>query len=169
MIGYRDAVPADGPELDAMAREAWVETFGTFYADADRDAYLATDYGPAGNLLRDLADPQVAFRLACADGRIVGYAKLNPPWLADAEPGALQLSQIYVLSPWLGAGVGPVLMDWAVEAARARGATSLLLTVWEENHRAHRFYVRRGFTHIGDYAFPVGEKIDRDLILRLAL
>jgi GNAT superfamily N-acetyltransferase len=169
MIVYRDATPADGPELDAMAQAAWLETFGAHYNDADRDAYLATTYGPAGALIRDLADPAVAFHVATDDGKIVGYAKINPPWLDQAEAGALQLSQIYVLADWLGAGAGPRLMDWAEQAARARGATALLLTVWEENHRAHRFYVKRGFVHIADYAFPVGDKIDRDLIMRLAL
>ena len=47
--------------------------------------------------------------------------------------------------------------------------TSLLLTVWEENHRAKRFYERHGFEHVGDYAFAFGEKVDRDLVMRLAL
>lgn len=169
MIEYRDAVPADGPELDAMAQAAWLETFGPHYNDADRDAYLAATYGPTGALIRDLADPSVAFRLATDDGRIIGYAKINPPWLEDAESGAVQLSQIYVLANWLGCGAGPALMDWSEATARARGADALLLTVWEENHRAIRFYQKRGFVHIGDYAFPVGDKVDRDLIMRLAL
>ena len=169
MIAYRDATPADGPELDATARAAWLETFGPYYNDADRDAYLAATYGPEGALIRDLADPHTAFHVATDAGRIIGYAKINPPWLKDAEDGAVQLSQIYVLAAWLGSGAGAALMDWAEAAARARGATALLLTVWEENHRAHRFYVKRGFVHIGDYAFPVGDKIDRDLIMRLAL
>ena len=169
MIAYRDATLTDGPELDAMAQAAWLETFGAHYNDADRAAYLAATYGPDGALIRDLADPAIAFRLAIGDGAIVGYAKINPPWLDDAEPGALQLSQIYVLADWLGSGAGHNLMDWAEAAARARGAAALLLTVWENNHRAIRFYEKRGFVHIGDYAFPVGDKIDRDLIMRLAL
>ena len=150
MIAYRDAVPADGPELDAMAQAAWLETFGPHYSDADRTAYLAATYGSDGALIRDLADPAIAFHVATGAGRIIGYAKINPPWLKDAEAGAMQLSQIYVLADWLGGGAGPVLMDWAESAARARGAAALLLTVWEENHRAHRFYVKRGFVHIGD-------------------
>ena len=169
MIAYRDATPADGPELDAMAQAAWLETFGPHYSDADRAAYLAATYGPKGALIRDLADPAIAFRLATDADRVIGYAKINPPWLDDAEANAVQLSQIYVLADWLGSGAAPALMDWAETAARARSATAMLLTVWEENHRAHRFYVKRGFVHIGDYAFPVGDKIDRDLIMRLAL
>lgn len=169
MISYRDAVPADGPALDAMAKSVWLETFGTLYSPEDLHTYLTHAYGPTGNLLRDLRDPEVRFHLALAGETIVGYVKVNPPWLRDAEPGALQLSQLYVDYGWHGRGIADMLMDWAAAHARERGAGALLLTVWEENHRAHRFYLRRGFVHIGDYAFPVGAKVDRDLIMRLAL
>jgi ribosomal protein S18 acetylase RimI-like enzyme len=169
MIEYRDATPADGPELDALAQEVWKDTFARFYTPEDLNAYLTKAYGPNGDLIRDLADPAVRFHLATAEGKIVGYVKVSPPWLPDAEAGAMQLGQLYLDYGWHGSGIARHLMDWAEARGREAGATSLLLTVWEENHRAHAFYVKRGFEHIGDYAFPVGEKIDRDLIMRLAL
>lgn len=171
MIAYRDATPADGPRLDVMARAIWIETFGHSAGPADIAAYLAKAYGPAGALIRDLADPAHHFRLATADEAIAGYAKLSPVWLDDpAVPaGALQLSQLYIAREWQGRGVAQILMDWTIAEARRRGATALVLTVWEENHRARAFYDRYGFDHIGDYAFPTGEQIDRDLIMRLSL
>ena len=169
MIEYRDATPADGPALDAMAQAIWIETFAHGVSAEDAATYLAQAYGPSGKLIADLASGAARFRLAVADGRIVGYAKLNPPWLPDAEPGAMQLSQIYVTSDQHGTGVGKVLLDWAITTAREDGAAALLLTVWEENHRAVAFYRRNGFEHVGDYAFAVGSQIDTDHIMRLAL
>lgn len=169
MIDYRDATPADGPELDAMAREVWRRTFAHNYTPEDLNAYLDHAYGPDGNLLRNLTDPSYRFHLAIAEGRIVGYVKINRPWLPDADPEAMQLSQLYVDYAWHGSGVAQHLMDWATDQSRAAYATAMLLTVWEHNPRAHAFYVKRGFEHIGDYAFPVGETIDRDLIMRLPL
>lgn len=169
MIDYRDAVPADGPALDAMAQAIWIETFAHGVSAEDAATYLAEAYGPTGKLLADLSSGAARFHLALAGGRVVGYAKLNPPWLPDAEPGAMQLSQIYVNSDQHGAGVGKTLLDWAIATARAEGATALLLTVWEENHRAAAFYRKHGFIHIGDYAFAVGRQIDTDHIMRLAL
>ena len=170
-IAYRDATPADGPQLDAMARASWLATFGHSAPAADIDFYLSKAYGPDGALIRDLADPAICFRLALAGDRVVGYVKLMPPWLdpATVEPTALQLSQLYVAADHHGAGVGPALMDWATATARAAGAPALYLTVWEENARAKRFYERCGFDHVGDYAFQTGTQIDRDLIMRLAL
>lgn len=168
-ITYRDAVAADAGALDAMAIKIWRRTFGQTAAPEDIAAYLAKAYGPQGALIADLVHARAQFRLALAGDRIVGYAKINRPWLPDAEAGAMQLSQLYVAHDFHGAGVAPVLMDWAEGAARALAATALLLTVWENNHRAARFYRRRGFVHIGDYEFPVGSQIDTDHIMRLAL
>lgn len=169
MIEYRDATPADGDALDAMAQAIWIETFAHGVSAEDAATYLAQAYGPNGKLLADLSSGAARFHLALVDGRVVGYAKVNPPWLPDAEPSALQLSQIYVASDQHGAGVGKALLDWAIATARAGGATALLLTVWEENHRAAAFYRKNGFDHIGDYAFAVGTQIDTDHIMRLAL
>lgn len=169
MITYRNATPADGPELDTFARAIWVETFGHASSAEDSAAYLATAYGPTGALLADLGTGGMRFHVALRDGTIVGYARLGIPWLPDAEPDAMQLSQIYVAGDLHGAGVGPALLDWAIGTSRDAGAQVLLLTVWERNDRAYRFYLKRGFTYVGDYAFPVGEQIDTDHILRLAL
>jgi len=169
MIVYRDATPADGDALDAMAQTIWIETFAHGVSAEDAATYLAQAYGPNGKLLADLSSGTARFHLALADGRVVGYVKVNPPWLPDAEPGALQLSQIYVSSDQHGAGVGKALLDWAIATARAESATALLLTVWEENHRAAAFYRKHGFEHVGDYAFAVGTQVDTDHIMRLAL
>ena len=169
MIEYRDATPADGDALDAMAQAIWIETFAHGVSAEDAATYLAEAYGPNGKLLADLSSGAARFHLALVDGRVVGYAKVNPPWLPDAEPGALQLSQIYVSSDQHGAGIGKGLLDWAIATARAEDATALLLTVWEENHRAAAFYRKHGFEHVGDYAFAVGTQVDTDHIMRLAL
>jgi ribosomal protein S18 acetylase RimI-like enzyme len=169
MITYRDAAPTDGAELDAMAQAIWLETFAHAVSPENIAAYLATAYGPEGSLIRELGDPARPVRLALDAGRIVGYTKLTPPWLPDAGPGALQLSQIYVASSHHGQGVAGVLMDWSIATARAAGASALLLTVWEHNLRARRFYDRLGFVHAGDYAFAVGDQVDTDHIMRLAL
>ena len=169
MIVYRTPMLADGPALDAMARQIWLETFEHSASPENIAAYVAGAYGPDGKLLRDLADPAVRFHVADDVGRIAGYCKLTAPFVEEAGPGDVQLSQLYVAADYHGRGIAQTLMDWALTTARADGAPALLLTVWEENHRAKRFYDRYGFVHVGDYAFPTGDQIDRDLVMRLAL
>ncbi|UUX98367.1 GNAT family N-acetyltransferase [Sphingomonas sp. J315] len=161
--------PADAIALDAMAEASWRDTFAHFYKPEDLAAFLDESFGPEGRLIRDLANPAITWAIARLDGTIAGYAKMVPPTLEQAQPTDAQLSQLYVATDWHGRGVAHALMDWAMATARARHAPALLLTVFEENHRAIAFYAKFGFVHVGDYAFPVGRQIDRDLVMRLAL
>lgn len=172
MIAYADGAPEDGPDLDPVARQCWIDTFAHSCSAEDMAAYLGQAYGPNGALLRHLADPaNHRFRIAREREAVIGYAKLSTPWLPPeyVGPRARQLSQLYVVRQKQGTGIAQALMDWTIASARESGSDELLLTVWEENHRAQRFYRRYGFDHIGDYAFQTGAQIDRDLIFRLAL
>jgi diamine N-acetyltransferase len=65
--------------------------------------------------------------------------------------------------------VGPTLMDWAIDTAREMGKREMILSVYIDNHRAKRFYLRYGFQDIGPYDFRVGNTIDHDRLMRLAL
>lgn len=171
MIACRDAQPGDADALDEMARRVWLATFGHSAPAQDIRAYVDAAYGPQGALRRHLADPAYDFHVAIADAALVGYGKVGPTFLTDEADttGLVHLHQLYVDPAQHGAGVGDALLGWAKDLARRRDAAGLILTVWEENHRARRFYDRHGFVHVGDYAFRTGDQIDRDLIMRLTL
>ena len=169
MIAYRDAAPADGPALAAMAKRAFADTFGSLYRASDLAAFLDSTFGDEG-LPSHLSDRRYAVRLARDAEAIVGFAKLGPVafpgvWGADV----IELHQLYVLGPWQGEGVAPVLMDWALAKARADGYRRMVLSVFVDNIRAQRFYARYGFTEVGRYEFRVGEQIDDDRIWSLDL
>lgn len=169
MIAYRDAAPGDGKALAAMARASFTETFGHLYPPADLNAFLDEAFGPEG-LPAQIGHPDFTIRLAVADAAIIGYAKIGPVGFPGTWPeAAIELYQLYVASSHLGAGIGPALMDWAIAAARVRGASELILSVYVDNHRAKAFYARYGFVDVGRYDFPVGATIDEDRIMRLSL
>jgi len=62
-----------------------------------------------------------------------------------------------------------VLMDWAIDTARLRGAEELWLSVYTDNHRARAFYARNGFEDMGPYIFMVGAHEDEDRLMRRKL
>jgi ribosomal protein S18 acetylase RimI-like enzyme len=168
-IAYRDAVPADGPELAQMARRSFTDTFGTLYRQEDLARFLETTFGSAG-LPADLTDPAYDVRVVTDDGAIVGYCKIGPvTFPGDWSANAMELHQLYILSEYHGAGLAQTLMDWALERIRARGATEVILSVYVDNHRARRFYERHGFVEIGKYTFMVGDHQDDDRLMRLTL
>jgi ribosomal protein S18 acetylase RimI-like enzyme len=157
--------------LRAMARQCFTETFAHLYDEIPFTRFLEDAYGVGGSMERGLIDPEVRWQVAVASGEIVGYAKLTPlraPAPAP-QPGALELQQIYVLSPWHGRGVAETLMDWALDTARAEPAPEIYLTVFDHNERAKRFYSRHGFHEVGHCTFQLGDRVDDDRIWRKAL
>jgi GNAT superfamily N-acetyltransferase len=169
MITYRDARAADAAPLSAMARQSFVETFGTLYSPSDLAAFLDDAFGVNG-LAAQLSDPDFTVRLAEEEGQIIAFAKMGPvTFPGEWRPDAIELYQFYVLAPWQGQGVAQEMMEWAIFHARDHGAREIILSVYVDNHRARRFYERYGFEEIGAYAFQVGETIDDDRLMRLAL
>lgn len=169
-IEYRTPAPADGPSLAAMARRCFGETFGQRYEKRDLETFLDAAYGPDG-MLAELEDSQVDFRIALDGAEIIAYAKVSPlkAPASDPKPGALELRQIYVSSPWQGTGVAESLMRWALDRARTRRAPEIYLTVFDDNHRAKSFYARHAFVDVGGCLFRCGSNSEDDRIWRRLL
>lgn len=167
-IACRDAGPDDATRLAQLFADVFTETFGHLYDPADLAAFLAEHR--ARHWAEQLSDPAFGVRLAQADGAPAGYAKLGPLRLpVEPTKPALELRQLYVAEPWRGAGIAATLMDWTIAEARRRGAGDLYLSVFTQNLRAQRFYLRYGFDIVGPYHFMVGNQADEDVIMRLAL
>lgn len=168
MISYRDGGIEDAEAVGALFHRGFCDTFAHLYRPEDLAAFFER-FTPAA-WRAEFADPAYAFRLAEDGDALAGYAKIGPVSL-PVETGrrAIELRQLYVLTPWQGAGIAPVLMDWTIAEARRRGAEELYLTVFTENHRARRFYARYGFEAVGRYDFMVGSHADEDIIMRLQL
>ncbi|WP_242097135.1 GNAT family N-acetyltransferase [Sphingomonas sp. CROZ-RG-20F-R02-07] len=168
MIACRDAVPADAACLADLSTRAFTETFGHLYSPENLAAFL--EKLSVARWADELADPALRVRLAEDDGIAAGFAKIGPPSLPFTTRGpSAELRQLYVLTPWQGAGVAYQLMDWAIDATRSLGAADLYLSVFVDNARARRFYQRYGFERVGTYDFMVGTHRDEDDVMRLAL
>lgn len=168
MITYRDATPADLPAVDRLFRATFDATFGHLYSAEDYAIFLA-GFTPEA-WAAELAQPDLALRIAEEDGALIGFAKISDLGLPVEPAGtAMELRQLYLAEAAKGRGVADALFGWVVEQARARGAGEIYLSVWSENHRAKAFYARYGFEDVGPYAFMVGNQADEDRIMRLTL
>lgn len=167
-IVYRDAAVSDAAALAEFSARTFVDTFGHLYPPEDLRAFLAATYGAAIQA-KEIADSETRYTLALNGERIVGYCKMGAVDMdVDAE-GARELHRLYVDGETKGAGVAQTLMDDMLAWARGQGARAVYLSVWEDNHRAQRFYKRYGFEHVGEHDFMVGKTADHDFIWRLTL
>jgi diamine N-acetyltransferase len=159
------------PALGLMARQAFSDAFAHLYDPVPFHQFLDRTYGPAGKMERDFGEPSIRWRVAAIEDQPIGYAKLSP-LVAPApapQPGAMELQQIYVLSPWHGKGVAEELMKWAIETSCAEQAPEIYLTVFDHNIRAKRFYARHGFSEVGHCTFKLGNRVDDDRVWRKTL
>lgn len=93
----------------------------------------------------------------------VGPCKLP---LAQREPMAGEVQQLYVLARHQNRRIGGDLMDQGLQWLESQGFAPLYIGVWSQNQGAQRFYRRYGFSQVGEYGFPVGKTLDREFILR---
>lgn len=167
----RRALASDAAALAALAERTFRETFGPDNAAADIDLYCLQAYSPALQAA-EIASPAIDTLVAGApDERLVAYAQLRtgpaPPEVTGPAP--IELVRFYVDRPLHGSGLARRLMDGVLGAARARGAGTLWLGVWEHNPRAQAFYRKFGFTDVGSQGFRLGRErqIDRVMARRI--
>ncbi|MEQ1608753.1 MAG: N-acetyltransferase [Hyphomonadaceae bacterium] len=169
-LTFRDAQLKDAAGLAEIGRDTFVETFGKLYPPSDLRKYLDDTYS-ISRMEADLKDPEVEVRIAFSGRKMAAYCKIGPcklPFDVGPEP-ALELHRVYVYQAGQGVGVGRILLAWAIERARQRGAKNLFLGVWESNERAIALYESRGFEKVGGYKFKVGDTLDDEFIMRLRL
>ena len=108
-----------------------------------------------------LSDPRRTILTAQQDGRIIGYAML----VRDAGDEGAELSKMYLLPDYHGAGVSKALMDLAVATAERWGVRRVWLGVNQGNERAQRFYAKSGFKVNGTRTFQVGARREDDYVM----
>ena len=77
------------------------------------------------------------------DGEVIGHARV------DVTPYNVAGLGMMVDVRWRGQGVGSLILEAAIDAAREIGAHKLALQLWTHNEPARRLYERHGFTEEG--------------------
>ena len=166
-FAVRRATDKDAAELAHLGEVTFTETWAHLYPPADSAAYVASAFTEKACLAK-LADSRMAYWLVNAEGEpavgfaFAGYCKLP---VANLEPTAGELRQLYVRAAYQKQRLGTLLFNAAVEWLEAH-YSPLYVGVWSENYGAQRFYGRYGFVKVGEYGFPVGQTVDREFILK---
>ncbi|MEM1335702.1 MAG: GNAT family N-acetyltransferase [Actinomycetota bacterium] len=141
------------PELgdaDALGRvhvRAWQAAYsGGLMPDEYLDLLSETDRASMWrNSLETPPRAKTTRLVATVDDEVAGFALVGP---AGDDPDA-DIGELYAINvdpDHSGAGVGPALIDAAVEALRESGFASAVLWVHPDNQRARSFYAGRGWT-----------------------
>ncbi|MCE2902589.1 MAG: GNAT family N-acetyltransferase [Gemmatimonas sp.] len=163
IVTTRYATAADARALADLAARTFQDTFAADNDPAEMARHLASAYGE-DQQGREIADATITTLLVDADGALAGYAQLRrgPPPAGVPREAPVELWRFYVDRAWHGRGVAQVLMQQVIEVARAAGAGTLWLGVWERNPRAQAFYRKSGFTDVGAHVFMLGTEAQTD-------
>ena len=175
VVTIRRATAADASALSRLGAETFRETFAGDNTPEDLEQYIAEAFTPDRQAI-EIADPSSTVLLAeHKDDRggsdLIGYAHLVSGEAPESVsgPAPIELKRIYVAKAWQGRRVAQALMDASLDAARARGARTLWLGVWERNPRALAFYEKYGFTRVGEQTFVLGNDEQTDWLFARVL
>lgn len=169
-LSVRRATAADAERLAAFAERTFVEQFGVDNTPENMSVHVSRSFGTA--LQRaEVLDTTMATLLGEIDGALVGFAQVRrgAAPVCVTGPSPTELYRFYVDRPWHGSGIARRLMGSVDDTARAQGARTLWLGVWEHNPRAIAFYTKAGFADVGSQPFMLGADQQTDRVMARSL
>ena len=160
----------DLEKLRNLSIQTFKKTFEEVNTEDDMQKYLNENLNEE-KLKSELENQNSEFYFAENNGEILGYLKLNfkDAQTEKVEENHFEIERIYVLKAFLGQKIGQILFDKAIEIGREKNLEYVWLGVWEENHRAIRFYGKNGFEIFGKHDFVLGEDVQTDLLMKMKI
>ena len=160
----------DLENLQKISITTFRETFEEVNSEEDMQKYLDENLS-LERLKNELENPDSEFYFIENENKNLGYLKLNfgNAQTEKVEENYFEIERIYVLKAFLGQKIGQILFDKAIEIGREKNLEYVWLGVWEENHRAIKFYEKNGFEIFGKHDFVLGEDVQTDLLMKMKI
>lgn len=150
MICFRSATDKDLPIIIQLAQEIWPVAYGHILLADQIEYMLQKMYNPAV-LLHQLRNGH-RFIIAEREKKDVGFAGFSEE---DGHKKLYKLHKLYVHPQQQGKGLGRLLLNEVVAAAKRDGGARLQLNVNRHN-KAKNFYQRLGFDIVNEVDLYIG-------------
>lgn len=132
------------------------------------DAHLSP--WSAQNYLDELKLPNaIVLKLVAEDGSFLGFVVGRVITHAEEESGEAEVYNIAVVAPQRHLGLGQLLLDAFIDAAREKGAAAVWLEVRESNEPARSFYSKNNFAPIQTRKNFYTDPIENAILMKLDL
>lgn len=157
----------DEMRLSLLGKATFLETYAGNTEAADLVAFAETEHSVERYRLWLRTDfSKIWIAEVVPGGSAIGYAvALSSPKVRFR----IEIKRLYVLHRFQQNGLGRLLMNEILAAARHDGIPELFLKVQRVNQSAVDFYCRNGFRVVGEESFRVGARDYAALVMRLAL
>ena len=169
-IEIRKATVSDLETIQKISIQTFIETFAAVNSPENIANYIKDSLNTE-QLTTELNNANSQFYIAYSNAEVVGYLKIN---FGDAQTetineNALEVQRIYVLQNFHGKNIGQLLLEKVKKIAQTTDVEYIWLGVWEENHRALRFYIKNGFVVFDKHVFMMGNDEQTDLLMQFRL
>ncbi|MBF7097363.1 GNAT family N-acetyltransferase [Alkalibacter mobilis] len=156
--------------LQDISVSTYYDTFNLTSTKENMQLYLDGAYNTR-KLMNELKNPLTEFYLVYFDNEPCGYMKTNE---GDAQSDikdsvSLEIERFYIVKRFHRNKFGTLMMQKVMEIAIQKGKEYVWLGVWENNHKAQRFYKKFGFKVFGKHPFVVGNVEETDLLMKKIL
>lgn len=163
---------ADAEALSEFAERVFDEVFGPQNDPGDMASYLTEAFAPHIQRAEITGRGSIVLLAESPGSRaLAGYLHIAPAETPGCVRGAspIELKRLYVDPASHGRRIGKRLLDEGLARARAAGAATVWLGVWEHNTKAQAFYTREGFERVGEHDFVLGSDRQTDWIMQRSL
>lgn len=145
-IDIKEVTISDLLQLQYISKRTFFEAFSDVNTEENMAKYLEEGFS-LERLTEELNNADSEFYFALIDDNIVGYLKLNSGQSQTdlKDDHSLEIERIYVLPEFHGKKIGQLFYEKAVQIAMQKNVDYIWLGVWEENHKALKFYSKNGF------------------------
>lgn len=156
----------------AVLAEIGATTFYQSYKDenseADMQAYIQNTY-TIDKIVHCLNDKNTIYFLAYNHTGDVGYVKLLLNQNHKKLNGlTAEIEKIYVRKAFHGKGIAQQLMAHVKQYCTENNYQNIFLGVWQQNHKALKFYNKEGFKTFDTRTFQLGDRLCDDYMLKFS-
>lgn len=142
MLRMTDATPQDASAIARIHVAGWQHAYRGCMSDALLDGLSVADRTASWVTWLTREAPGFRYRVAKADGEIVGFASIGP---ARGVADCGELYAIYIRPDRIGTGSGRALLADALSGLRELGHDHGILWVLRDNVRARQVYAAAGW------------------------
>ena len=136
--------------LNPLELETVRELFREYANSLNIDLQFQNFEEELATLPGDYAEPQGCLLVARVDGEVAGCCGLR--LLANVDyPNSAEMKRLYVRRAFRGFGLGRLLAEAILDAARRAGYASVLLDTLDDMEAARALYVDLGFEEVPPY------------------
>ena len=161
----RPGHPDDAAACADIHKRSWIYAYSHCI---DRAIIEQRHQGREAMWKKFLANENAGNFVAVTEGKIIGIITIGKERDGDMPEGTGELCGLYLDPDYIGKGYGRQVMDWVKTQLKARGFSTMVLWVLDQNDKAKRFYEKSGLRPEGSSKpSGLGDRMEDRYIMEL--